>query len=158
MLVLSLIISITLLDQITKYLIRHYFYLGSSVPVISGVFNLSYTQNTGAAFGMLQGAGIFLIILSIVVLVLLVIYRRSIFGDGILYRIGIGFVAGGIIGNLIDRLCLGYVVDFLDFYWRTSHFPAFNVADASICIGVGLYIIKQIMIEKLAAQKSGNNK
>ena len=155
MLVLSLIISITLLDQITKYLIRHYLYLGNSVPVISGIFNLSYTQNTGAAFGILQGANFFLISLSIVVLVLLVIFRRSIFGDGILYRIGIGLVTGGIVGNLIDRLRLGYVVDFLDFHWKTRHFPAFNVADAYICVGVGLYIIMQIMFQKPADGKFG---
>ena len=84
--------------------------------------------------------------LAVVMLVVLARYRAKIFGTGLLGRISFILLAGGIIGNLIDRAVLGYVVDFLDFFVGQSHFPAFNVADSCICVGVGLYMVASLAL------------
>jgi signal peptidase II len=78
-------------------------------------------------------------------LVVIVCFRRSFLNDVPGHRLALGLMVGGIVGNLIDRLRLQYVVDFLDFHWGVHHFPAFNVADSSICIGVGLYILSMLL-------------
>ncbi|MGI6100583.1 MAG: signal peptidase II [Kiritimatiellia bacterium] len=138
-----LICGITLLDQLTKLWIRSSFAYGEQRVVIPGFFNLHHIHNTGAAWGMLAGWRIPLIAFSLIMLLLLIWRRRELFYG---YRFGwvaLGLLAGGIIGNLIDRVFLGYVVDFLDFHHGHWHFPAFNVADSAICIGIGLYLIGQ---------------
>ncbi len=146
MLALLLAIGVTLVDQASKFLVRRHFYLYIEVqPVIPGLFDLRYIQNTGAAWGMFAGGHLWLAGLSVVVLALLVICRRSFFGESRIDRVAFGLISGGVVGNFIDRVRLHYVVDFLDFYWRGHHFPAFNVADAAICIGVGLYMLSQAM-------------
>ncbi len=142
MLILCLSFLIALLDQVTKYLIRQKLLTGQYV-VIPGFFDLSYVQNTGAAWGIMQGLNNWLVILSVIMLGVLIIFRRSILQDTTVHRIAAGLMIGGIIGNLIDRVRLGYVIDFLHFFWRDHHFPSFNVADSAICIGVALYIIMQ---------------
>ncbi len=139
--VLLLSIAIVLLDQITKHLIMQNFHLSESIELIPGCFSLTYIRNIGAAWGMLGGWNGVLVALSTVVLGVLIIFRRSFLSDSLIHRISLGLMLGGIIGNLFDRIRLQYVVDFLDFYWRTHHFPAFNVADSAICVGVGLYMI-----------------
>ncbi len=149
MLILSLSISLVLLDQISKFLIMRFMSIGitgyhNSIDVIPGFFNLTYIQNTGAAWGIFSGFNNWLAVLSVVVLGALVIFRRNIMGDGLTNKISLGFIIGGIIGNMMDRIRLGYVVDFLDFYYRSYHFPAFNVGDFSICTGVGLYLLWQL--------------
>jgi signal peptidase II len=141
MLVLCLSAAVTLADQVTKHMIRRRLGVGEHVPVIDGLFSLRHVQNTGAAWGMLEGLNHWLIVLSAVMLVVLVVFRRQFVAGASVCRVALGFMIGGIAGNLIDRLRLGYVVDFLDFFWRVHHFPAFNVADAAICTGVGLYIL-----------------
>ena len=143
MLILFLSFSVALLDQVTKHLIRQNLLTGH-VTVIPGFFDLSYVQNTGAAWGIMQGLNSWLVILSLIMLAMLIIFRRSILQDTIVHRIATGLMIGGIIGNLVDRLRLGYVVDFLHFFWRDHHFPSFNVADSAICVGVALYIITQL--------------
>ena len=148
MLVLLLSAVIVILDQVTKNLVMAKFYLGESVPVIPGLFNLAYVQNTGAAWGMLGGFNALLVTLSAVVLVILVFFRRSFLTDSLIHRVALGLMIGGIIGNLLDRVRLQYVVDFLDFCWQTHHFPAFNVADSAICVGVGLYMISAFFPSK----------
>jgi len=139
--VLLLSIAIIVLDQITKTLVALKFHLSESIVLIPGFFSLTYVRNTGAAWGMLGGWNGVLVALSAVVLVLLIVFRRSFLTDSLIHRLSLGLMLGGIAGNLFDRIRFQYVVDFLDFYWTTHHFPAFNVADAAICVGVALYMI-----------------
>ncbi len=148
MLPLLLGIAITLLDQVTKFLVDWNFDLYESVPVIPGLFTLRYIRNTGAAWGLFAGGQSWLAMLSVVVLVALVVFRRSFFAVGLTDRVAFGLIIGGIVGNFIDRVRLKYVIDFLDFHWRGHHFPAFNVADAAICCGVALYMIAQILMAR----------
>ena len=140
------ILLLVALDQATKHVVRASFALHESRPVIPGFFSLTYVQNRGAAWGILSGWGFLLVALAVVMLVVLARYRAKIFGDGLLGRIAFILLAAGIIGNLIDRAVLGYVVDFLDFYVGASHFPAFNVADSCICVGVGLYMVASLAL------------
>lgn len=102
---------------------------------------------------MFAGGHLWLALLSVVMLVLMVVFRKSFLSDLLIDRICLGFIAGGIIGNLIDRVRLQYVVDFLDFYWRDHHFPAFNIADSAICIGVALYAVSQFMVARKAGRE-----
>lgn len=138
-------VIVAVLDQATKQWIRGAFGLHDGITVVNGLFDLRYVQNTGAAFGMFEGRNYWLALLSVVVLALLVRYWRVILGESMLHRLAVGLMLGGVVGNLLDRLRFGYVIDFLDFYWRRSHFPAFNVADSAICVGVGLYILLSVM-------------
>ncbi|MBM4142241.1 MAG: signal peptidase II [Lentisphaerae bacterium] len=142
MLILCVSFAVALLDQATKVIVRARL-PGDPLRVIRGFFSLRYVQNTGAAWGMLEGLNDWLVGLSFVMLALIVIFRRSLLIDTLTHRLATGLMLGGIVGNLTDRLRLGYVVDFLDFHLRGRHFPAFNVADAAICVGVGLYLFTQ---------------
>jgi signal peptidase II len=148
MLALGIAVLIAVADQLTKFLVQKFFVLHESLTVIPGFFDLRYIQNTGAAFGRFEGGYIWLSVLSVVMLVLIVIFRKLIMGNGIFDRICLGLICGGIVGNLIDRVRLHYVVDFLDFYFKGHHFPAFNVADSSICVGVFLYAVLQYIVDK----------
>jgi len=143
--VLLLSIAIVVLDQITKYLVTLNFHYSDSLDLIPGFFSLTYVRNIGAAWGMLGGWNGILVALSALVLALLIIFRRSFLTDSLIHRVSLGLMLGGIVGNLLDRIRLQYVVDFLDFYWRNHHFPAFNVADSSICVGVGLYMLSSFL-------------
>ncbi|MCF7818422.1 MAG: signal peptidase II [Kiritimatiellales bacterium] len=151
MLVLLLGLVVLLLDQLTKQAIRSAFIYGESRPVIDGLFNLVYVRNPGAAWGILGGQGIVLILISVVVLVLLVIYRRSFLQEQFAHRILLGLMIGGIVGNLVDRIRFGWVTDFLDFHVGAHHWPSFNIADSAICIAVGLYIITNLFEKKRGA-------
>ena len=148
MLVLVLGMLIALADQVVKILIRFRFYPGESRPVIPGFFDLTYVRNTGAAWGMFDGANVVLALFSVVGLVLLIVFRRHFIGPSPAQRFALGLMAGGILGNLFDRLRLGYVVDYLHFFHRGYHFPSFNIADAAICSGVFLYFIISFRTEK----------
>ena len=134
-------LGIILLDQASKEWVRHAFALHESVPVVPGFFHLTYIRNTGAAWGMFSGQNLVLALLAVVMLAALLFFRRKILPPGRLHRVALGLLCGGIVGNLFDRLRLDYVTDFLDFFWRGWHWPAFNVADAAICTGVGIYIL-----------------
>ena len=134
---------IVLLDQLTKYAVVAYLKPVSSRVVLTGFFNLSYVENQGAAWGMLAGRQFFLIAFSLATLGFLIWKRRQLFSPLWGGTLTMSLIFGGVIGNLIDRVRLNYVVDFLDFHWGPSHFPAFNVADASICCGVFLFIATQ---------------
>jgi signal peptidase II len=145
MLILWLAAVVALLDQLTKLWIRSEFYLGQSRPVVDGLLNLTYVSNTGAAWGMLQDQNFFLAALSLVVLLLLLSFRRVFLRNTAAHRVGMGLMVGGILGNLMDRLRIQHVVDFLDFHWGGHHFPSFNVADSAICVGVGVYILTEFL-------------
>ena len=148
MLVLLLGLAVVLLDQLTKQAIRSAFVYGESRPVIDGFFNLVYVRNDGAAWNLLSGHSIVLILISIVVLALLVIYRRSFLQEKFSHKILLGLMVGGIVGNLIDRIRFGWVTDFLDFEFGSYHYPSFNVADSAICIAVALYLIASLLEKK----------
>lgn len=138
---------VILLDQITKYVIVDRFRYGESIPVIPGFFSLTYIRNTGAAFGLLAHSNPafripFFVIVPIVALVAIAFIFRKIPDKDLKLSTALSLVIGGAIGNLIDRVQLSYVVDFLDFHWKYEyHFPAFNVADTAICIGVGVLML-----------------
>ena len=134
---------IILLDQSTKYLATTHLKPAVSRVIVPDFFNLSYVENQGAAWGMLAGRQIFLIAFSLVTLGFLVYKRNQLFAPLWGSTLTMSLLFGGVLGNLIDRVRLNYVIDFLDFHWRHSHFPAFNVADASICCGVFLFIVTQ---------------
>lgn len=136
---------VILLDQASKEWVRGAFSLHESVTLIPGFFNLTYIRNTGAAWGMFSNQTWALSLLAIVMLVLLVLFRHKIMPPGLLNRVALGLLCGGIVGNLFDRLRLDYVTDYLDVYIGTWHWPAFNIADSAICIGVGIYVIGTLL-------------
>ena len=144
-------LCVVLLDQASKEWVRGAFSLHESVPVIPGFFHLTYIRNTGAAWGLFSGQNIALSALALVMLAVLVAFRRKILPPGRVHRVALGLLCGGIVGNLFDRLRLDYVVDFLDFFVRSSHFPAFNVADSAICIGVAIYVLGTLLAPRAAA-------
>ena len=134
-----------IIDQLTKLLVEQQMTLGKPLPIIDGVFSLTYVTNPGAAWGMFSGYGIVLFIIGVLV-VAAAIYKLRKLCDGYPERyVAVMTVISGVIGNSIDRIWRGEVVDFLDFYIKSYHWPAFNVADCAICIGVGLYTLSVIM-------------
>lgn len=145
-LLLSIAGFLVSLDQLTKTLVVGNFSLGESRDVIKNFFNLTLIHNTGAAFGILANLNpairepFFLIIPSLTLVAILYAFHK-LRDDEVGSIFGLILIVGGAIGNLIDRMRLGYVVDFLDFHWFSRyHFPAFNIADSAICVGVGILI------------------
>jgi signal peptidase II len=142
--------AIVILDQVTKAIIARTMPLHHSIPIIDGLLNLTYVRNTGAAFGIFAGSHEvfrrpFLIAVSIVAIGFILVMLRRLREDATGLVIALSFILGGALGNLIDRIVYGEVIDFLDLYWSTYHWPAFNVADSFITIGVGItlfYLLK----------------
>lgn len=148
--------AIVLLDQMTKAWIQKTMLLHQSVPVIPDLFNLTYIRNPGAAFGLFASGGgslrtAFFIAVSVIALVVLSLLYTKAPRETWLLRFSLSLVMGGAIGNLIDRIRLGEVVDFLDFYLGSYHWPAFNVADSCITIGIGLLILHTMVSRKTAS-------
>jgi signal peptidase II len=142
-------VGIVVVDQVTKAIVRSQFELHDGVPVIPGFFNLTRVHNTGAAFGMLNGIDFpfktaALSVVAAGALAGLAFFAASLPIGQRLSRLGIALVIGGAAGNLIDRIALGYVTDFVDVYWQGWHFWAFNVADAAITVGVALMILDML--------------
>jgi signal peptidase II len=140
---------VLVLDLFTKYLALERLLPGRPTPVIDGFFSLTLVMNPGLAFGMLAGTPAgwrwLVALLSIGALaVLAVVGLRLLPTGGRLTPLALGLIFGGAVGNLIDRARFGAVVDFLDFYWRGYHWPAFNVADASISVGVVLLALRML--------------
>ncbi len=136
---------IVVLDQLTKILVLQRIALHETVSVIPGLLNLTYVRNTGAAFGMLNAHDfaykpVIVAALAVGALLGILWYARTFAGESAAARYGFVLIVAGAVGNLIDRLTLGYVVDFVDFYVGTWHFWAFNVADAAITVGATLFI------------------
>lgn len=145
MLPVILCLIIVLIDQFTKIWVRSTFvYGGEPLEVIPGFFNLVFVRNPGAAWGMLGGQQVILIALSAVIFLLLAVFHRRVLNPTLDHRIALGLMLGGILGNMIDRIKLQWVTDFLDFHIGTHHFPSFNVADSAICIAVGLYLLSSL--------------
>ena len=139
------------LDQGTKLLVDRRFELGGSRVVVPGFFELLYSRNRGAAFGMFQGGGIFFLVLAVVaVVVLAVLWRRGAFAER-WTAAGVCLLLPGILGNVTDRLARGFVIDFLSFdlHFPGAHpFATFNVADACICVAVGCFLVGSFLEEK----------
>jgi len=148
MLVLLIGLFILLLDQLTKQAIRANLVYGDSIPVIDGFFNLVYVRNDGAAWNILAGHGIILILISFSVMVALYIFRDKIIEGKKRNELLMGLLMGGIAGNLIDRIRFGWVTDFLDFEFGAYHYPSFNVADSAICIVFVIYLIMSFFDKK----------
>jgi signal peptidase II len=143
---LSISALIAVLDQSTKVVVRSRFELHQSLDVIPGLFSLTRVHNYGAAFGLMNSAEFpfktaLLSLVAAAALLALLLYAGTLPAEQRLARAGLGLIAGGAVGNLIDRVSAGYVVDFVDLYWGAWHFWAFNVADAAITIGVALMIV-----------------
>ena len=139
------------LDQASKLVIDHYVPMHQSREVITGFFNIVHVQNRGAAFGFLShipGAAHIFLITSLIAIALILVYFRWIKEGEVWTPICLSLVLTGAVGNLIDRFRLGSVIDFFDFHYAGWHWPAFNVADASITIGVVLLAIKILLGEK----------
>jgi signal peptidase II len=132
---------IVVLDQLTKWLVAEYISPSQPIPIIDGFLQLVHWRNSGAAWGILRDYNILLTIISALTVLALYLSRRSFGFERPVAGWALGLIAGGIIGNVIDRVRLHCVVDFLDCYVGSYHWPAFNVADSAICVGVILYII-----------------
>jgi len=143
-------LGIVLLDQATKALIVRTMRLGESIPVVPGFFDIVFVLNPGAAFGFLAGLpaglrGPLFTLISLAAVVLIIVYRTRYLRHNRLASAALALILGGAIGNLIDRLRYGMVVDFLDAHVHQYHWPAFNVADSAISIGVGLMLLDLVL-------------
>lgn len=147
--ILGVAAGVTLLDQLTKAWVQASIPLwGVGPSLVPGFFQIVHSQNRGAAFGFLNRWDVswqqpLFVLITLAAIVFLGVLARSKDNRGWLYPLGLGAILGGAIGNLIDRLRFGAVVDFLDVYVGDWHWPAFNVADSAICVGVGLLLIAQ---------------
>ena len=145
--------GVVALDQLTKWLIQAKFLLHDSREIVPGLFSLTYITNTGAAFGILAGDHstlrmIFFVAIAAIALAVIILGWHQLCGEQRLIPHALGLIAGGAVGNLIDRLRFGAVVDFLDFYVQNHHWPAFNVADSAICVGVGLFLLGSLLASR----------
>jgi signal peptidase II len=141
-----LVLIVLGLDQATKLYVHTTFALHESRPVIDNLFALTYVRNAGAAFGMLAQQSetflrLFFPAVTVLALVGLLTYFVRVPSQYVLRLWGLCLIISGALGNGLDRLWLGQVIDFIDVHWYAYHWPAFNVADSSICIGVGLLLL-----------------
>jgi len=140
---------LVLADQISKTMVRKTMVLYESIPVIPDFFHLTYVTNDGMAFGINFPFGIYVFsAVSIVFTAFLVWYLWTIQNDGIVIRTGIALILAGAIGNLIDRVFLGSVVDFLDFMIGDFHWYVFNLADSYVTVGMGFVLYDSLVLEK----------
>ena len=142
----SLALFVLALDQFTKWLVLKYLLVGEEKVILSGFFKLVHWTNTGAAWSMFRGNNSILAVVAIVALVALIAVRHHFDPHTLGGQLSLGLIFGGIVGNLVDRIFRDHVVDFLYFYvtrrdGQDVGFPAFNIADSAICVGVGLLLI-----------------
>ncbi|HOB34412.1 MAG TPA: signal peptidase II [Bacillota bacterium] len=146
-----LCLGVLLLDRASKFLICNMLEVGQTVPIIDDVLHLTYMQNTGAAFGILQGRRWFLIAVAAAVAVVILLYVRRL-QDNKLLQVAFALQLGGALGNLYDRIFYSWVVDFIDF--RLINFAIFNIADSALVVGVILFaldVIREWKIERREA-------
>jgi signal peptidase II len=138
--------AVVLLDQVTKALVDEFMMLHESRTIVEGLFRFTYVQNRGAAFGILSEAGLpyqslLFSVISLLALLAIALYAWRMPVQSRLPQTALALVMGGAIGNLFDRARLGYVIDYVDMYWGPHHWPAFNVADSAITVGVVLLVL-----------------
>jgi signal peptidase II len=143
LLVLAAVVS---LDQVAKWLVVRALDLHEYVPIVDGLLSLSHVRNRGAAFGLLSDAelphqSVLLALMSLAALGAIAFYFIRLPTSAWLPRLALALVLGGALGNLVDRVRLGYVVDFIHVYWKQHQWPDFNVADSAITIGVTLLVL-----------------
>lgn len=145
--------SIIIVDQVSKYILKINLALHDHIVVLDNFFNITHVLNPGGAFGFFAGKSpeirkfIFLFLSSLVALFVLWFYKKCA-ETYIFLSYGLALIFGGAIGNLIDRFLYGKVVDFLDFYIGSAHWPAFNIADSAISVGMGI-LIGHILFNKI---------
>lgn len=141
---LKLSALVIVLDQLSKWLISSWLDLYQTVEILP-FFNLTLAHNYGAAFSFLASAGgwqrWFFVLLAVIISIALTIWLKRLPSSARMEAASLALILGGAIGNVIDRLIYGYVVDFLDVYYGSYHWPAFNIADSAICIGAVLLIL-----------------
>lgn len=143
---LLLSLAVFVLDQWSKWWVERAFPLGASSEILPGLFSLTHVRNTGVAFGLFAAHGAdggtwFLVAMGLVALAAVAIYFRLAPAENRRLLSALALIVGGALGNLFDRIASGGVTDFFDFYWREHHWPAFNIADSAISIGIGLMIL-----------------
>lgn len=144
---------VMIFDQITKTIVLNSIPLYQSIAVIPGFFKLTHIQNPGGAFGFLAGQSsgirhiVFIVLSSLAICLIFYFYRRTPRSHPLLAG-GFALILGGAVGNLIDRIRFEKVIDFLDFYIGVHHWPAFNLADSAISVGIGIFIF-HILLNKL---------
>lgn len=151
-------LSALVADQLSKWWILANFALYESREIIPGFFNFTFLTNNGAAFSILAGQPalwrqVFFVTINLIALVVIAIAQRRIGKNDRLYTVALALIAGGAAGNLIDRIRFSYVVDFLDVYVGSSHWPAFNIADAAINVGVALFLLNSLVLEPRKEKK-----
>ena len=145
-----LFVVILALDQVTKFAAASSLSLQQRFTIIPGFFHLTYIENRGAAWSMLEGKMWFFYIVTVIALVAMVLFYRNQEPSNVWIQIALVLMMSGTVGNFIDRLCLHYVRDFLDFIILGYDFPVFNIADSALCIGVFLIIADVLMENKRA--------
>lgn len=149
--------GVVALDQAAKFAVRSILPLHETVPVIPGLMDFTHVRNTGAAFGILNAADFpfkaaIIALIATCALIGVGLYAAALPAHQRAARLGLALVLGGAAGNLIDRVAAGYVVDFVDVYWRDYHFWAFNVADAAITVGVTVMILDMLGLTHRVSQ------
>lgn len=140
-----IILLFAVIDQISKYFVDDLLKLSDPVILIENFLRLNYVENRGAAFGILQNQQTFFIIITSVVIAVVAIYRIKVRGFNSFANIALDLIIAGAIGNLIDRIRIGYVVDFIDVnFWGFYDFPVFNVAD--ICVVIGTFLLALLIL------------
>lgn len=130
-------IFVFFIDQLVKHLVLANMHFGESIPIIPGIFHITFVLNPGAAFGMLEHQRWIFVAVAMLVVALVLLFYRKLQQESLATRIGAGLLLGGAIGNVVDRIQSGLVVDFLDFrIW-----PVFNIADIAICGGAAMIIL-----------------
>lgn len=140
-----------LADQATKLYVDKVMTLHQSIPVIDGLFSFTYLRNRGAAFSFLSNASWrlpFFIVVTLVAGIVILVAMKKMRDDQKLAQSALAMIFSGAMGNLVDRIRLGEVIDFLDVYWNSYHWPAFNVADSLICVGVALVALDMLREER----------
>lgn len=142
--ILLVVLFVVFIDQLSKFYIQKHMVLGMSIPVVEDVFHITYVLNPGAAFGLFEHQTLFFLVVAVCLVISAIYFYPRIPKQYHLLRLGTGLLVGGAVGNVIDRIKTGYVVDFFDFrIW-----PVFNVADTAIVCGVGCIIFTMIYLYK----------
>jgi signal peptidase II len=155
MIIFLFALFIFLIDQVIKFRILEHLYLGQEIPVIKNIFSITFVTNKGAAFGLFSNSNFPFVLISIAVLVCMtfvfISFNRDVTSKKtkVWIRIAYGLILGGALSNILDRIRIGEVIDFLDFHiW-----PVFNIGDSAICVGAGIFVLNVL---KCKAQRESN--
>jgi signal peptidase II len=141
------------LDQATKAWVERTVPLYESIIVVPGLFNITHVKNTGVAFGLFAGHAstlrtLFFGAITLGALMLILLVFRTVKEKRILAPLCLGMIMAGALGNLVDRIRWGFVIDFMDLHWKTYHWPAFNVADSAITVGILLVLMENLLLHR----------